>query len=180
MCGSVLNRQGSSPSRATPTTETQSHREIQGMGKPLVFADLKVFSVPLRLRGDVLVCERVRRSQLEVDFRTLPDKQAAQRKTCADRLLPGNFGSFSRDRHCALARLAFVRVELVLNSRLTQLARVCRELRIAGFTNSARRDIADSFCNPKTALCHNSVSHGAGKCASPASDLPPGENVDCV
>ncbi len=108
------------------------------------------------------------------------DSASAEEKTGAVRLLPGNFGSFSRDRHCALARLAFVRVELVLNSRLTQLARVCRELGIAGFTNSARRDIADSFCNPKTALCHNSVSHGAGKCASPASDLPPGENVDCV
>src|SRR5258708_33411152 len=91
----------------------------------------------------------------------------AKEKTCADRLLPRNLSSFSRDRHCALPRLAFVSVELLLNSRLPQLARVCRELGIAGFTNSARRGIADSFCNPKTALCHNSVSHSAGKCASP-------------
>jgi len=90
----------------------------------------------------------------------------AKEKTCADRLLPRNLSSFSRDRHCVLPRLAFVRVELLLNSRLPQLARVCRELRIAGFTNSARRDVADSFCNPKTALCHNSVSHSAGNCAS--------------
>ena len=28
------------------------------MGKTLVFTDLKVFSVPLCLRGEVLVCER--------------------------------------------------------------------------------------------------------------------------
>ena len=100
--------------------------------------------------------------------------QARKEKTCADRLLPRNLSSFSRDRHCVLPRLAFVRVELLLNSRLPQLARVCRELRIAGFTNSARRDVADSFCNPKTALCHNSVSHSAGNCASLAN-LPPGE-----
>ena len=42
------------------------------MGKTLVFTDLKVFSVPLCLRGEDLVCERPRRSQLEVEFRTLP------------------------------------------------------------------------------------------------------------
>ena len=46
------------------------------MGKTLVFTDWKVFSVPLCLRGEVLVCERPRRSQLEVEFRTRPHQSS--------------------------------------------------------------------------------------------------------
>ena len=80
-------------------------------------------------------------------------------------LLPRNSSSFPTDRRRDRRR-ALVRVELLLNSGLAQLARVGRELRITGFTNSARRDVADSFCNPKTALCHSSVSHSPGKCAT--------------
>ena len=78
------------------------------------------------------------------------------KKTCANQLLPRNFGCFFRDRRCVLPGVALVRVELLLNSRLPELTRVCRELRIARFTNSPRRDVADSFQYPKTALCHDS------------------------
>jgi hypothetical protein len=46
------------------------------------------------------------------------------------------FGSFFRARHCVLHGFALVRIELLLNSRLPELTRVCRELRIARFTNS--------------------------------------------
>jgi hypothetical protein len=45
------------------------------------------------------------------------------------------FGRFSRTRRRALHGLALMRVELLLNSRLPELTRVGRELRIARFTN---------------------------------------------
>jgi hypothetical protein len=79
----------------------------------------------------------------------------ASEKICTSQLLPRNFSSFSHDRRRVLHGVALVRVELLLNSRLPELTRVCRELRIAGFTNSQRRDVADSFQDPKTALCHD-------------------------
>jgi len=46
------------------------------------------------------------------------------------------FGSFFRARHCVQDGFALVRIELLLNSRLPELTRVCRELRMARFTNS--------------------------------------------
>jgi hypothetical protein len=45
-------------------------------------------------------------------------------------------------------------IELLLNSRLPKLTRVGRELSIARFTDPQRRDVADSFQDPKAALCH--------------------------
>ena len=63
------------------------------------------------------------------------------------------FGSVFRTRR-VLHGFALVRIELLLNSRLPQLTRVGRELRIARFTNPQRRDVADSFQDPKAALCH--------------------------
>jgi hypothetical protein len=45
------------------------------------------------------------------------------------------FGRIFRARHCVLHGFAFVRVELLLNSRLPELTRIGRELRIARFTN---------------------------------------------
>jgi hypothetical protein len=63
----------------------------------------------------------------------------------ANGLLPRNFGSFFFDRHCVLAGIALVRVELLVNSRLPQLTRICRELHIARFADSERWDVADSL-----------------------------------
>jgi hypothetical protein len=63
-------------------------------------------------------------------------------------------GSVFRARHCVLHGFALVRVELLLNSRLSELTRVGRELRIARFTNPQGRDVADSFQDAKAALCH--------------------------
>jgi hypothetical protein len=65
------------------------------------------------------------------------------------------FGGFFRTRHCVPYGFALVRVELLLNSRLPQLTRVGRELRIARFTNPQGRDVADSFQDPKAALSHD-------------------------
>ena len=45
------------------------------------------------------------------------------------------FGSVFRARHDVLHGFALVRIELLLNSRLPELTRVGRELRIARFTN---------------------------------------------
>jgi len=45
------------------------------------------------------------------------------------------FGSVFRARHGVLHGFALVRIELLLNSRLPELTRVGRELRIARFTN---------------------------------------------
>ncbi len=45
------------------------------------------------------------------------------------------FGSVFRARRCVLHGFALVRIELLLNSRLPQLTRVCRELHMARFTN---------------------------------------------
>ena len=45
------------------------------------------------------------------------------------------FGHFFRARRCVLHGFALVRIELLLNSRLPELTRVGRELRIARFTN---------------------------------------------
>jgi hypothetical protein len=101
----------------------------------------------------------------------IPSSQARPHKPnqrCTNPLLPHNLGSFFPDRHCILTSIAFVRVELLVNSRLPQLTRICRELRIARFTDSQRRDVADSFHDPKTALCHVQVSHSPGKCATTA------------
>jgi hypothetical protein len=64
------------------------------------------------------------------------------------------FGSVFRVRHHVLHGFALVRVELLLNSRLPKLTWIGRELRIARFTNPQRRDVADSFQDPKAALCH--------------------------
>src|SRR5208337_4135568 len=69
---------------------------------------------------------------------------------------PRNFRSFLRAGRCVLRGAALVRVELVLNSRLPQLTRVSRELRMARFTDSPRRNVADSLQDPKTALGHGS------------------------
>jgi hypothetical protein len=41
------------------------------------------------------------------------------------------FGSVFRARHCVLHGFALVRIELLLNSRLSELTRVCRELSVA-------------------------------------------------
>lgn len=68
-----------------------------------------------------------------------------KRAICAHHLLPRNFGIFFRDRRRVLPAFAFMRVELLLHPRLPQLTRVRRELRIAGFTDSQRRGVADSF-----------------------------------
>jgi len=65
------------------------------------------------------------------------------------------FGSVFRARHYVLRGFALVRIELLLNSRLPELTRVGRELRIARFTNPPRRDVADSFQDAKAALCHD-------------------------
>jgi hypothetical protein len=46
------------------------------------------------------------------------------------------FGNVFRARRRVLHGFAPVRVELLLNSRLPELTRVCRELRSARFTNS--------------------------------------------
>lgn len=47
-----------------------------------------------------------------------------------------SLGSFFRARRCVLHSFAPVRIELLLNSRLPELARVGRELSTARFTNS--------------------------------------------
>jgi hypothetical protein len=81
-------------------------------------------------------------------------------------LLSRNFRSFFLDRDCVPRRVALVSIELLLHSRLPELARVGRELRIAGFTDPERRSAADSLQYPKTALCHAPVSHRPANCAS--------------
>ena len=45
------------------------------------------------------------------------------------------FGSVFSARHCVLYGFAFVRIELLLDSRLPELTRVGRELSTARFTN---------------------------------------------
>ncbi len=45
------------------------------------------------------------------------------------------FGSVFRARRCVLHGFALVRIELLLNSRLPELTRVCRELHMARFAN---------------------------------------------
>jgi hypothetical protein len=45
------------------------------------------------------------------------------------------FGSVFRARHSVPHGLALVRIKLLLNSRLPELTRVCRELHMARFTN---------------------------------------------
>jgi hypothetical protein len=65
------------------------------------------------------------------------------------------FGDFFRTGHCVPYGFALVRIELLLNSRLPQLTRVGRELRIARFTNPQGRDVADSFQDPKAAFSHD-------------------------
>jgi len=69
----------------------------------------------------------------------------ASEKTCTHQLFSRNFGSFFLDRLCFLPGVALMRVELLLNSRLPELTRVRRELGIAQFTDSPRRNVADSF-----------------------------------
>ena len=57
--------------------------------------------------------------------------QCGNREKMRQHLLRRNFDGFFRNRRCPLSGLAFVRVELLLNSRLPELARVCRELGVA-------------------------------------------------
>jgi hypothetical protein len=54
----------------------------------------------------------------------------------------------------------------LLHTRLPELTRVCHELRMTGFTGSERRDATDSLQDPKSALCHISVSHSSRNCAT--------------
>ncbi len=65
------------------------------------------------------------------------------------------FGRVFRAWHCAPHGFALVRIELLLNSRLPELTRVGRERSMARFTNPQRRDVADSFQDPKAALSHD-------------------------
>jgi hypothetical protein len=81
-----------------------------------------------------------------------------------------SFGGCFLNRHCVLHHflhgVALVSIKLLLNSCLSQLTRVGRELRMTGFTGAERWDVADSFEYPKSALCHISVSHSFINCAT--------------
>lgn len=78
-----------------------------------------------------------------------------QSRSVRQRLFTRSFGGFSRGRRHVLLCIALVRVELLLNSRLPELTRVRRKLRIAGFTNTQGWNAANTFYCPKSMLCHD-------------------------